>query len=112
MAHHLALDLARIEEYYDELARDLRKRQARLDAGDTARQQEFDDKLAMLENERRTKTEDVRGRYGLRVELELINTLLITQPKVTIPVNISNRTTTLQRGRLGSADASAGGAGV
>lgn len=97
MAHHLALDLARIEEYYDELARDLRKRQARLDADDSARRQEFDDKLAMLENERHTKAEDVRGRYGLRVELELVNTLLIAQPKVTIPLSINNRTTTIQR---------------
>lgn len=97
MEHHLTLDLARIEEYYDELAGDLRKRQARLDAGETARRQEFDDKLSMLESERRTKTEDVRGRYGLRVELELVNTLLITQPKVTISVNIANRTTTIQR---------------
>jgi hypothetical protein len=97
MAHHLALDLARIEEYYNELATDLRKRQSRVDAADTARRQEFDDKLAMLEAERRTKTEDVRGRYGLRVELELVNTLLVTQPKVTIPASISNRTATIQR---------------
>lgn len=97
MAHHLALDLARIEAYYNELAADLHKRQGRADPADTARRQEFDDKLAMLEAERGTKTDDVRGRYGLRVELELINTLLITQPKVTIPVSISNRTTTLQR---------------
>ena len=97
MEHNLALDLARLEEYYADLAGDLRKRQARVDAGDAARRAEFDEKLAMLEGERRTKTEDVRGRYGLRVELELVNTLLITQPKVTIPVNISNRTTTLQR---------------
>lgn len=97
MAHHLALDLARIEEYYNELAADLRKRQGRVDPADTARRQEFDDKLAMLEAERHTKTADVRGRYGLRVELELVNTLLITQPKVTIPVSISNRTTTLER---------------
>lgn len=97
MTHHLALDLARIEAYYNELAADLHKRQGRVDPADTARRQEFDDKLAMLEAERRTKTEDVRGRYGLRVELELVNTLLITQPKVTIPVSISNRTTTLQR---------------
>jgi hypothetical protein len=51
----------------------------------------------MLERERRTKTEDVRARYGLRVELELVNTLLITQPKVTIPVSISNRTATIRR---------------
>lgn len=97
MEHHLALDLARIENYYADLADDLRKRQARVDAGDAARRLEFDEKLAMLEHERRTKMEDVRGRYGLRVELELVNTLLISQPKVAIPVSISNRTTTIQR---------------
>ncbi len=97
MEHHLLLDLARLEEYYAELASDLRKRQARVESGDTARRQEFDDKLAMLARERRTKTEDVRARYALRVELDLVNTLLITQPKVTIPVSISNRTATIQR---------------
>ena len=54
-------------------------------------------KLAILETERGTKAADVRARYGLRVELELVNTLIITQPKVTVPVSISNRTTTIQR---------------
>ena len=97
MEHHLALDLARINQYYDELAADLRRRQGRVDQIDAVRRQEFDDKLAMIEAERRTKTADVSARYGLRIELELINTLLITQPKVTIAVNISNRTTTIQR---------------
>ena len=97
MHHHLQLDLARIEEYYDELARDLQRRKNRLDAADTARSQEMDAKLAMLENERRIKTADVRGRYGLRVELELVNTLLITQPKISVPASISNRTAAIQR---------------
>ncbi len=95
--HHLDLDLARIEEYYDDLANDLRRRKARLDAADIARRQDIDAKLAILETERGTKAADVRGRYGLRVELELVNTLIITQPKVTVPVSISNRTTTIQR---------------
>ncbi|MBP8293304.1 MAG: hypothetical protein KAX65_11060 [Caldilineaceae bacterium] len=97
MEHHLLLDLARIEVYYTELELDLHKRQARVESGDTARRQEFDDKLAMLERERRTKIEDARARYALRVELELVNTLLITQPKVTIPVSIGNRTATIRR---------------
>jgi hypothetical protein len=97
MAHHLTLDLARLEEYYNELGADLRKRQARVDPAELARHQEFEDKLAMLKTEQRAKADDVRGRYGLRVELALVNTLLVAQPKVTLPVSISNRTTTIQR---------------
>ena len=62
MEHHLLLDLARIEVYYTELELDLHKRQARVESGDTARRQEFADKLAMLERERRTKNEGARAR--------------------------------------------------
>jgi hypothetical protein len=95
--HNLALDLARIEEYYDDLANDLRRRRTRLAETEAERSQNLDDKLAVLEAERRAKAEDVRGRYSLRVDLELVNTLLIVQPKVTLPVSIGNRTTTIQR---------------
>jgi hypothetical protein len=93
--HNLELDLARIEEYYDDLANDLRRRRAR--QTEAERSQNLDDKLAVLEAERRAKAEDVRGRYSLRVDLELVNVLLIVQPKVTLPVSIGNRTTTIER---------------
>ena len=39
----------------------------------------------------------MHARYAVRVEMELINVLLLTQPKVILPVTISNRTTTITR---------------
>ncbi|MBX2999046.1 MAG: hypothetical protein KF893_11100 [Caldilineaceae bacterium] len=95
--HNLALDLARIEEYYDDLANDLRRRRTRLAETEVERNQSLDDKLAVLEAERRAKAGDVRGRYSLRVDMELVNALLIVQPKVTLPVSIGNRATTIER---------------
>jgi hypothetical protein len=95
--HHLALDLARIEEYYDELANDLRRRRSRTSGADAERGQTIDDKLAVLEAERKAKAEDAHGRYTLNVEMELVNALLIVQPKVTLPVSVANRTTAIER---------------
>ena len=43
------------------------------------------------------KLADIEARYQLRVELELINTLLIVQPKVLLPVEIGNRRVTITR---------------
>ena len=95
--HNLELDLARIEEFYDGLAGDLRRRRGRLSEQETDRIQALDDKLAALDGERRAKLDDVRGRYGLRVEVELVNVLLMVQPKITLPVSIGNRTVSIQR---------------
>ncbi|MEM7129929.1 MAG: hypothetical protein AAF702_26595 [Chloroflexota bacterium] len=96
MERHLDLDLARINDYYDEMATDLQKRQSRLD-DDDERRQGFDEKLTMLEAERGAKLNDARNRYQLRVEMELVNGLLATQAKVTLPVSISNRTAEITR---------------
>ncbi len=96
MERHLALDLARIGDYYDEMRADLLKRQGRL-AADDARRQDFDDKLAMLSAERTTKLDDARGRYQLRVDMKLVNVVLATQAKVTLPMTISNRTAQITR---------------
>ncbi len=95
--HNLGLDLARIEEYYDGLAGDMRRRRSRLAADETDRIQALDDKLTALDAERRKKLDDVRGRYALRVEIELVNILLMVQPKITLPVTIANRTATIRR---------------
>ncbi|MBP7960542.1 MAG: hypothetical protein KBG20_02460 [Caldilineaceae bacterium] len=95
--HNLELDLARIEEYYDGLAGDMRRRRTRLAEDETDRIQALDDKLTALDAERRKKLDDVRGRYVLRVEIELINVLIMVQPKVTLPATIGNRTATIQR---------------
>lgn len=91
------LDLARIHSYYDDMAHDLERRRARLESEDSGRAQDIDDKLAALEAERAIKLEDVRTRYQVRVELELINVLLLEQPKILAPITISNRTTTITR---------------
>ena len=97
MERHLALDLARIGDYYDDLTTDLQRRRARLSEEDAVRGQNLDDKLAALEAERTAKLQDVHARYAVRVEMELINVLLLTQPKVILPVTISNRATTITR---------------
>ena len=96
MERHLDLDLARIGDYYDEMAADLQKRQGRLSTGDE-RRQDFDDKLATLEAERTAKLSDAYNRYSLRVEMKLVNALLATQAKVDLPVSISNRTAKITR---------------
>ena len=51
----------------------------------------------MLAAERAAKLADAQSRYKLRVEMQLLNVLLVTQPKVTLPVTISNRTATITR---------------
>jgi hypothetical protein len=91
------LDLARVQGYYDDMTRDLERRRRRLAAEDPERSQDIDDKLAVLEAERAIKLEDVRTRYQVRVELELINVLLLEQPKILTPITIGNRTATINR---------------
>ena len=97
MDRHLLLDLARIGDYYEEMTTDLERRRSRLAAEDQERRQGFDEKLAMLAAERAAKLADAQSRYKLRVEMQLLNVLLVTQPKVTLPVTISNRTATITR---------------
>lgn len=97
MDRHLLLDLARIGDYYEEMTTDLERRRARLPLEDHERRQGFDEKLAMLAAERAAKLADAHSRYKLRVEMQLLNVLLVTQPKVTLPVTISNRTATIER---------------
>ncbi len=97
MQRHLTLDLARIQDYYDEMAGDLQKRQTRTGEEETERKQAFEDKLAVLEAERAAKLQDAQSRYTMRIEMSLINALLVGQAKVVLPVAISNRTASIQR---------------
>jgi hypothetical protein len=87
----LELDLARLEDYYGALERDLRRRLERADVGEGERRSAVESKIAALHGERGAKLADIRARYTLRVDLELINTLLTIQPKLLLPVEISNR---------------------
>ena len=93
----LELDVARIESYYDDLARDLQRRRQRAAVEDAERARNIDEKLAALEVERANKLTDVATRYRLNVDIELINVLLLEVPKIFAPIVISNRTVTITR---------------
>ncbi len=93
----LDLDRARLEEYYDSLARDLRQRLARSEEDDAERRSSLNAKLEALNAERQVKLADAQARHRIRLELELINVLLILQPKVLLPVSIANRRATTTR---------------
>jgi hypothetical protein len=94
-ARHLELDRARLTEYYDDIARDLTRRGEH--ASDDAHRASLEDKLATSRVEREAKLADVEAKYRLRVELELINLQVISQPKILFPVRIKNRTATAER---------------
>ena len=94
-ARHLELDRARLTAYYDDIARDLQRRLERAD--DPARRAGLEEKLAATQAEREAKLADVEAKYRLRVELELINLQIITQPKILLPVQIGNRTANVER---------------
>lgn len=97
---HLELDRARLNDYYDDIARDL---QRRIDRASGASQDQLErratleDKLAVTQVERAEKLADVEAKYRPRVELELINLQFIHQPKVLLPVRIGTRLTTVER---------------
>lgn len=84
------LDEARLNEYFDELRRDL---EHRLGSAPPERRASLEDKLAAVQQERAHKLADVAGRYQVRVQLSLINLLVIQQAKLVMPITISNRAT-------------------
>jgi hypothetical protein len=84
------LDEARLQEYYDEIARDL---QQRLGTAQPERRASLEDKLTAVAAERATKLADVAERYQVRLDLTLLNLLVIVQPKLVLPVSVETRTT-------------------
>jgi hypothetical protein len=94
-ARYLELDHARLTQYYDDIERDLTRRRDR--ASDDKRRASFQDKLEAAQAERQAKLADVEAKYRLRVELELLNLLVITLPKLTLAVDIKHRTTRVTR---------------
>ena len=94
LAHFLELDRARLEQYYDDLARDLERRLGRADDDRRAALQE---KLEAVRRERELKLADAEARYRLRVEPALVTAQVIAQPKLTLDVHVENRTTTVRR---------------
>jgi hypothetical protein len=92
---YLELDRARLAQYYDDIEGDLTRRRNR--ASDDKRRASLQDKLDAAQAERQAKLDDVEAKYRLRIELELLNLLVITVPKLTLPVEIKNRTTSVTR---------------
>lgn len=90
VARFCELDEARLGEYYQELERDL---QHRLGSASSERRPSLEEKLAAVKREREQKLADVAERYRIRLNLTLLNLLVIQQPKLVVPVNIENRTT-------------------
>jgi len=93
-ARRLELDRARLDAFYDDTAADLERRLARTE--DEARRASLEEKLAFARLERERKLADVEAKYRLRIHLELINTVLISQPKIALQVSVGNRYTSAQ----------------
>jgi hypothetical protein len=91
---HLELDQARLEQYYADLQTDLERRLSRATED---RRPALADKLAAVQVERQNKLLDAQAKYELRLTLELINLSVISQPKITLPVQIENRHTNVTR---------------
>jgi hypothetical protein len=93
-ARFLELDRARLEQYYDDLQRDLERRLARSEG---ERQASLREKLAAVRTERELKLADAEARYRLRIDLGLVSALVVAQPKLILQVQIENRGTAIQR---------------
>ena len=90
IARFRELDEARLNEYFDGLQRDL---EHRLNHAMPERRASLEDKLAAVQQERAHKLADVAARYQVRVQLTLLNLLVIQQAKLVVPVVVSNRAT-------------------
>ena len=90
VARFCELDEARLNEYYQELERDL---QHRLAGASADRRASLEEKLSAVRREREQKLADVAERYRVKLNLTLLNLLVIQQPKLVVPLNIENRTT-------------------
>jgi len=90
----LELDHARLNDYYDDLRKDVERRLAK--AGDD-RRFVLEAKLDAIASECQSKLEDVEQKYHLRIQLELLNLAIIAQPKVDLNVEIRKRTASVIR---------------
>jgi hypothetical protein len=84
------LDEARLADYYDTLEKDL---QTRLKSASDERRPGLQDKLTAVQTERTHKLADLAERYQVRINLTLLNLLVIQQPKLIQAVGIANRST-------------------
>ncbi len=94
-ARLLELDRARLEAFYADLERDLERRLKRAD--DEARRATLENKLAATRADHAAKLADAEAKYRVRVELDLINLAVITQPKVRLAARVENRQANVAR---------------
>lgn len=92
---YLELDRARLTQYYGDITHDLERRIAR--ASDQYRRDALEEKLIAAQAEREVKLADAEAKHRLRVELQLINLLVIAQPKLLLPLRVENRTARVTR---------------
>jgi len=90
----LELDRARLNEYYTDLLKDADRR---LQKADDERRPGLEAKRAAITAERLSKLEDVEQKYHLRIQLELLNVAIITQPKLDLTVEIGKRGVAVKR---------------
>ncbi len=94
LSRFLELDRARLNDYYDDLRKDTRRR---LEKAEDDRRPALEAKLATVESERQSKLADVEQKYHLRIQLELVNLAIIAQPKLDLMVEIRKRGVTVKR---------------
>ncbi|MBI4771724.1 MAG: hypothetical protein HY784_15245, partial [Chloroflexi bacterium] len=97
-ARLLELDRARLVAYYAGLERDLERRFKRTE--DQTRRANLQDKLAATRADHAAKLADAEARYHLRIELELVNIAVISQPKNALSMQIENRQAQVTRDLL------------
>ena len=94
LARFFVLDSERLDEYYTGLLKDA---QRRLDKAEGDRRPVMEAKIKAIHGEHETKLADAKQKYHLRIQLELLNLALITQPKIDLTVEIRKRTTSIRR---------------
>ena len=90
----LELDRARLNDYYDDLEKDSRRR---LQRAEEDRRPALEAKLKAISTERSSKLVDVEQKYHLHIQLELVNLAVIAQPKLDLTVEIRKRGLSLKR---------------
>ncbi len=94
LQRYLELDRARLDQYYDDLKKDAERRLQKAEEG---RRATLEAKVAAIEAEHHSKLIDVEQKYRLRIELDLANLAVITQPKLDLTVEIRKRTAAVRR---------------
>jgi hypothetical protein len=94
LARFLELDRARLNDYYNGLLKDAKRR---LQKADEERRPALETKIEVINAERESKFLDVEQKYHLRIQLELVNLAIIAIPKLDLMVEIRKRTSTIKR---------------